>query len=250
MKSVTHATIGMTTYVNYIILTKQSFDIVDIPICLAFSVLPDIDVHSSKISQIIRKAPLKFIQIALFSLVTLALLYAVFIKRLLPEQALIIVPVMVLLLRFSSKNKTLKKVSLTLAFLFIYYIFSKYTHVKTAKNIFLLLAILPFFSHRGFSHSILALVLVALCLSPLKNDTNLIKYYYVAVISFFSHIFLGDIFTKEGVMLFYPISKYKISFNVIKSKALYKKIDYIYLLIYLSITLFIIYAIYFNSSYN
>jgi inner membrane protein len=35
-------------------------------------------------------------------------------------------------------------------------------------------------------------------------------------IGYASHIFLGDIFTKQGVPLFYPISEKKISFGFLK----------------------------------
>ena len=50
MKSVTHVAIGALTYTNYLMLSGNKIDILDIPIVLTFSVLPDIDISSSKIS--------------------------------------------------------------------------------------------------------------------------------------------------------------------------------------------------------
>ncbi|EHL11218.1 hypothetical protein HMPREF9629_00755 [Peptoanaerobacter stomatis] len=240
MKGNTHMVIGISTYANYIMLTGKKFDILDIPICLAFSVLPDIDTESSKISSKLRKLPLKIIISSLFLIFISIILYFTLIKKILPLYCIALFPIMVLFLKFFSKNKILKKISLSIAFLIIYYILLKYTKLGFTKNILLFFAILPYFEHRGFSHSINSLLLLAIILFPIYVIDNTKQYYVTALLSYFSHLFFGDIFTKKGIKIFYPFSKKNYSLNVFKNKKIYNNLDIPFIITFLTIT-FLIY---------
>jgi inner membrane protein len=65
--------------------------------------------------------------------------------------------------------------------------------------------------HRTFTHSILGMVLFALCVY-----LCLPQYYLYFLVGYFSHIAL-DLFNKEGMEIFFPIGK-KFSIPLIKSK--------------------------------
>ena len=62
------------------------------------------------------------------------------------------------------------------------------------------------FEHRGFTHSIYALILVALISNSLTSNLNNT---YGLLIGFMSHL-VADSLSKEGVMFFHPLSKAKI----------------------------------------
>lgn len=240
MKGSTHLIIGATTYTNYLILTGKNFDILDIPICLAFSVLPDIDTESSKISKMLRSLPMKFILTFIFLSSLGIILYLTIFKNILPVYYILILPIMILFLRFFNKNKIFKKISLSLFFLFLYYILLKYTKLGFTKNILLFFAILPYFEHRSFSHSLIGIFTIGLFLFPITFVNTTKNYYNIALLSYFSHLFLGDIFTKKGIKILYPFSKKSYSLNVFKSKKIYNNLDIPFIVINLVFT-FILY---------
>lgn len=62
------------------------------------------------------------------------------------------------------------------------------------------------FRHRGIFHSILILPLIALILQYF----NYSRFSLPLIIGYAAHL-LGDISTKEGLMLFHPLSSYRIS---------------------------------------
>jgi len=64
-----------------------------------------------------------------------------------------------------------------------------------------------FFEHRGFFHSLFVLPVIALVLF-LTTKTN--YYSLPLIIGYLSHL-LTDAMTKEGIMLFHPISKARIN---------------------------------------
>lgn len=121
----------------------------------------------------------------------------------------------------------------------MYYIFYKYSNVGSSKNIFLFLATLPYFTHRGLSHSLLSVIIIGVTLYPLYETDTMKSYYISALISYSSHLFLGDIFTKKGIKLFYPLSKKDISFNVFKSPKIYNHLDTPFLIIYGMFSIFV-----------
>lgn len=239
MKSVTHLTTGVLTYTNYILLSGNKIDILDIPIVLTFSVLPDIDISSSKISSKFRNIPLNFIVYGTLSIFSLIILYICLVKKSISYYFILLIPTMVLFLKLFSKNKILKKISLSLSFVFLYYLFYKYTNAGSPKNILLFLAVLPYFTHRSLSHSLLSIIIIGATLYPLYKTDTMQSYYISALLSYSSHLFLGDIFTKKGIKLFYPLSKKDISFNVFKSPKIYNHLDTPFLIIYGIFSIFI-----------
>lgn len=63
------------------------------------------------------------------------------------------------------------------------------------------------FSHRGFFHSILALLLFSLLGFYFLHNK---MYFYAIAIGYGSHL-LSDMISKQGIMLFYPFSKKKMN---------------------------------------
>ena len=62
------------------------------------------------------------------------------------------------------------------------------------------------FEHRGFFHSIFALLLFALLTVYLLNQK---EYFFAVAIGYGSHL-LGDMISKHGVAFFYPLTKKKL----------------------------------------
>ena len=85
------------------------------------------------------------------------------------------------------------------------------------------------FEHRGFTHSIYAVILVALITNIFTdNPVNT----YALMIGFMSHL-VADSFSKEGVMFFHPLSKAKLR-GVIKTGS---TAEYLLFLLLLAITI-------------
>lgn len=246
MKSPTHITIGALTYANYLMLTGKNFNILDIPICLAFSVLPDIDTQHSKISSNLRNIPMKLILYTLFIIFALIICYFSLVKQILPKYFVLFIPVMILFLKLFSKNKILKKISLSLFFIALYIASYKYTLIGNTKNILLLFAIVPFFTHRGFSHSILSIFLISTILYPIYKIPQTRSYYIVMILAYLSHILMGDIFTKKGVPLLYPFSKKYYSLNIFTNSKIYNNLDIPFIVLYGIITSLIFLKIFIN----
>ena len=80
----------------------------------------------------------------------------------------------------------------------------------------MLLAIFPWLKHRGLSHSIFAIIIIYILLKQIELLTNIYNLSFWGTISYASHIFLGDIFTRQGVPLFYPLIEKKISLGNLK----------------------------------
>lgn len=95
MKSVTHLVTGALTYTNYLMLSGNKIDILDIPIVLTFSVLPDIDISSSKISSKLRNIPLNLITYGMLSIFSLIILYMCLVKQNISYYYILSIPAMV-----------------------------------------------------------------------------------------------------------------------------------------------------------
>ncbi|NIZ87316.1 metal-dependent hydrolase, partial [Clostridioides difficile] len=75
----------------------------------------------------------------------------------------------------------------------------------------LMLSIFPWLKHRSFSHSIFATIIVYFLLKQIELITNINNLSFYGAIGYASHMFLGDLFTKQGIPIFYPLSEKKIS---------------------------------------
>ncbi|MBL8148358.1 MAG: metal-dependent hydrolase [Blastocatellia bacterium] len=80
--------------------------------------------------------------------------------------------------------------------------------------------------HRSFSHSLLAALLVGSLTAFIRNGSFHKKDSLVYTLVYFSHIFLDFILsTRNGVQMFWPLSKLKITAGVI-TYPLYNWLDY------------------------
>lgn len=68
-----------------------------------------------------------------------------------------------------------------------------------------IIAFIPWLKHRGWTHTVWAVMVIFLLLKQLDHFYQ-IKIAYVGAAAYASHIFLGDLFTYTGVKLFYPLS--------------------------------------------
>ncbi|KIE63994.1 metal-dependent hydrolase [Candidatus Riesia pediculischaeffi] len=75
--------------------------------------------------------------------------------------------------------------------------------------------------HRGITHSLLFLIIIILSLNPVL-ERSIVSYDFTKsfFLGYFSHI-IGDIFTKNGVPLFWPF-KTKISLPILKNDNIYR----------------------------
>jgi len=76
---------------------------------------------------------------------------------------------------------------------------------------FLMLSWFPWLKHRGFSHSIFAVVIIYFLLKQIEIIYNIPNLSFFGTVGYASHLFLGDLFTKSGIPLFYPVSNKKYS---------------------------------------
>ena len=74
-----------------------------------------------------------------------------------------------------------------------------------------MLASFPWLKHRSFSHSIFAIIVIYFLLKQIEIIYNISNLSFFGTIGYASHLFLGDLFTKSGIPLFYPISNKKYS---------------------------------------
>lgn len=105
----------------------------------------------------------------------------------------------------------------------------------------MMLAIFPWLKHRGISHSILAIIIIYLLLKQIEILTNIYNLSFWGTISYASHIFLGDLFTRQGVPLFYPLSNKKISLGNLKVGGYFS--NFLEILIIISLICIIIYSL-------
>lgn len=66
------------------------------------------------------------------------------------------------------------------------------------------IALLGFAKHRGFTHSLLGMGILAIAAYPMRAHNNI--FYYGVMLGYFTHL-ISDTFTKHGVELFYPKQK-------------------------------------------
>ncbi|AKL94126.1 membrane-bound metal-dependent hydrolase [Clostridium aceticum] len=84
-------------------------------------------------------------------------------------------------------------------------------HQPPLAGIGIILIVLLFSKHRGLSHSIVFVLLNYIIIKSIIIFYDYVDYSLLFAISMTSHI-IGDMFTRAGVMLFYPFSPKKIKF--------------------------------------
>ena len=212
MRGKTHCTIGILSTIQACILFKVPISIFNLVLAAIFSILPDLDESNSTISNVILKQDAsKFILKIVIYIINFAIF---FISLKLNNNFLlssIITFIAIMILESKLNHILLRKIllSLTLILLSLCLFFIK---VKIYFVIFfLILASFPWLKHRSFSHSIFASIIIYFLLKQIEIIYNISNLSFFGTIGYTSHLFLGDLFTKSGIPLFYPISDKKYS---------------------------------------
>ena len=221
MKGKAHASIGLLTYYNYTILSNTEFTILGGAISLFFSLLPDLDHFNSVISKKLSNKKIESLVEALMMLVPLStLLYLGYLKKF--DYSILFFLGLILFISIKKKFKTsiIRKL-----IILSYNLFKNIAIVK----LLLFFILIPWFSHRTFSHSIFSAVILYFITNNLGfiiKNLNMI-----ATLSYLSHIFLGDILTPQGIPLFWPLSKHRFKLNPFKGQSSVNIIENIVILL-------------------
>lgn len=212
MRGKTHCTIGILSTIQACILFKVPISIFNLVLAAIFSILPDLDESNSTISNVILKQDAsKFILKIVIYIINFAIF---FISLKLNNNFLlssIVTFIAIMILESKLNHILLRKIllSLTLILLSLCLFFIK---VKIYFVIFfLILASFPWLKHRSFSHSIFASIIIYFLLKQIEIIYNISNLSFFGTIGYTSHLLLGDLFTKSGIPLFYPISDKKYS---------------------------------------
>ncbi|OPJ57281.1 metal-dependent hydrolase [Alkalithermobacter paradoxus] len=245
MKGSTHMAIGVLSAIQTSIIIDKPLNPVAFGFVCICSLLPDIDEQNSTISNSIIKSS--------------------FSKAVYRYTLYIINMLVLILLTYINKNLIF---NLAVGFMLIILIESKLKHSLLRKGLFTGLSLvlcgilyymsipLPFISicaiigigpwlkHRGFTHSVFSLFLVYYFLREIEKVIFFDYIAFYGTISYASHLFLGDIFTKMGIPIFYPISNKKISLGFIKvGSILGNFLEIIYVLVFIIVILFTLKAL-------
>lgn len=212
MRGKTHCTIGILSTIQACILFKIPISIFSIVVSAVFSILPDLDESNSTISTVFLKQDTsKFILKIVIYIVNFSIF---FISLKINNNFFlsgIVTFISIMILESKLNHTLLRKIllSLTLILLSLCLFLMK---VKIYFIIFfLMLSLFPWLKHRGFSHSIFAVIVVYFLLKQIEIIYSISNLSFLGTIGYASHLFLGDLFTKSGIPLFYPISNKKYS---------------------------------------
>lgn len=238
MRGKAHCTIGVLSVIQASLIFNIPISIFNLIISAFFSILPDLDESNSIISNIfIKKNISKFILKAIIYSINITIFFIslkinnnFYLSSIITFASIIIIENKLThaLLRklFISLILILLGISLYLINFGIYF------------TIFcFMLAIFPWLKHRSFSHSVFANVVIYFLLKQIEIIYNISNLAFLGTISYASHLFLGDIFTKSGIPIFYPITDKKFSLGFFKVGSLLNNILEIFLIIFLIATI-------------
>ncbi len=216
MKGKTHATIGLLTYYNYTILSDTKLTLIGGVLSLFFSLLPDLDHFNSIISKKLSNKKIETFIEALIMIVPLSILfYLGYLKTFDYSTLLLLYMILFISVKKTLKTALVRKIAITTILILICIL--SYTLFKNIAIVKLILffSVITWFSHRTFSHSILAVVILYFITDNL--DFIIKNLSTIATISYLSHLILGDILTPSGIPLFFPLSKHKFTLNIFKN---------------------------------
>lgn len=250
MKGITHSYIGALTYLNYSFISQNPLNPIDFSYCIAFSILPDVDLTSSKIYNVISKIPdflLKIIFSFFYVIIVATFRYNVIIKNFhfsYPTVIFIFLALTALFFKLNSYRPAILKVMINiLSFLIISLLYT--INILHIIPIIAYLNLIIWTKHRTLSHSLLSIIIIFLIINLNSLFFNNFEAFNIILsLCYASHIILGDIYTKKGVALFYPFSKKYISLPINKLVLHKEYLDIIFSLVYTIITFFI-----YNSFY-
>lgn len=215
MKGHTHALIGLAAVSCLPLMSNFTATEKLLPYAFAFtgSLICDIDTGKSTISNAFSPIKLKYIKAVVnFVFALLMIIGAFFLKD--SEYIYLFVSLVIIgglnLNNISSKIfNVIKKVIVILISLALVVIGLLFRHIPLLLlGIYLLSLLLS--THRGYSHSIIAVVLAFIILRYTFNFYNIFDYSLCFCVGMLSHI-LADMCTQRGVSLLFPFKK-KVAF--------------------------------------
>lgn len=220
MKGKAHASIGALTYYNYAILTQSGLSLLMFFISIIFSLIPDLDTEKSIASKHIPSRKLEIFIEAIIGVILFLTTFQLWVENGFNYYVLLILFLFLFFIfKFNIKKLKLRKIILTVYSIVFYFLIVYITGSKSHYFFVLFLGIIPWFSHRSFSHSLVSVVFLYFSIQRLESLFKLDHLKEVVALSYASHIFLGDILTVQGVPIFWPISKKRFSLISTKIKS-------------------------------
>lgn len=242
MRGKTHCTIGVLSVIQACLIFNIPITIFNLMLSAFFSILPDLDEPNSTISEIFLKKHVSKFLLKLTVYLVNALIFFISIK--LNNNfylSALITFIAIIILESKLTHVLLRKIFLSFMFILLalcLYIFK----FKISFSMFcLMIAIFPWLKHRSFSHSIFATIIIYFLLKQIELITNISNLSFLGTIAYASHIFLGDLFTKSGIPIFYPISSKKFSLGFFKVGSVFSNLVEIFFIV--SLLILIIYSI-------
>ncbi|MGL5642845.1 MAG: metal-dependent hydrolase [Paraclostridium sp.] len=217
MRGKTHFTIGVLTSLQASMMFNRPLSLMDIVVCSLFSILPDLDTSNSIISNTILNHNIskKIYKIVIYSINILIFLISIKINDNFLVSS-VVTFVAIIILEAKITHGFLRKLFLSLIFILlaisIYLINGKFYFILFS----LILALFPWLKHRKLSHSLLAIFIISFLLKQIELITDISNLCFFGTIGYSSHLFLGDLFTKSGIPLFYPLSEKKFSLGFLR----------------------------------
>lgn len=217
MRGKTHCTIGVLSVIQASLIFNIPITIFNLIMSAFFAILPDLDESHSIISDILLKKNVsKFLLKAIIYIINILIFFVSLKLNNNFYISSIITFISIIIIESKLTHTFLRKVFLSLIFILLA-VCLYLVKVKIYFSIFcLMLSTFPWLKHRSFSHSIFATVIIYFLLKQIELITNIYNLAFLGTISYASHIFLGDLFTKSGIPLLYPISDKKFSLGFFK----------------------------------
>lgn len=217
MRGKTHCTIGILAAIQASLIFKVPISLFNLVISAIFSILPDLDEPNSIISNFFlkKKVSKSIYKISIYLINVIIFFISIKINDNFYLSS-IITFIAILIIESKLTHLFLRKIFLSLIFILLalclYFIESEIYFIIFT----LMLGIFPWLKHRSFSHSIFAVVIIYFLLKQIELLTSISNLSFFGTVSYASHLFLGDLFTKQGVPLFYPINNNKISLGSLR----------------------------------
>ena len=225
MRGKTHCAIGVLSVIQASLLFNIPISIFNLILSAFFSILPDLDESHSIISDmLLKKEVSKFILKAIIYLINTIIFFVSLKINNNFYLSSVITFIAIIIIESKLSHTFLRKIFLSLIFILLA-ICLYLINIKISFSIFcLMLSTFPWLKHRSFSHSLFATIIIYFLLKQIELITNISNLAFLGTISFSSHIFLGDLFTKSGIPLLYPISNKKVSLGFFKVGSFFSNI--------------------------
>lgn len=240
MKGPTHLAVGVLTAVETSILLQKPLNPISFIFVLICSLLPDIDESNSTISNTLIKSSFskKMYRYILYFINMITFFILIYINKNLIFN--FIVSFIVIIIIEKKLNHNILRKSL-FSFLSVILSISLY-YIKAPFSFIFICAffgIAPWMRHRGFTHSILGVVIIYFLLIEIEKIVHFSDIALYGSIAYGSHLFLGDLFTKMGIPIFYPIWDKKISLGFMKVGSFIGNIfEFLYIIFYILIVIY------------